>query len=153
MFENPHDELLEALIAYGRNLKRLRRLFNYHQEIFARLSRKGHPFVGKQERHEFIDAYENTEGLASIATLYKELVDDLMNGYISVTGHRLNQIMKVLTVVTVIFLPLTLVVGIYGMNFENMPELGFEHAYFALLGIMLLIVVGLLLAFRKMRWL
>ena len=58
---------------------------------------------------------------ASLATIFRELTDDLVNGYISVASHRLNQIMKVLTVVTVVFLPL--LVGIYGTNFEYMPEL------------------------------
>ena len=85
-----------------------------------------------------------------------ELFDDyfllLMNGYISITSHRLNEIMKVLTVVTVIFLPLALLAGIYGMNFENIPELKIKDAYFVLLGLMASIVVGLLLLFRKMRW-
>lgn len=153
MFENPRDALLEDLIGYGRNLKRLWRIFNYHQGIFARLTRKDHPFIGKQERHEFIDVFEHTERLTSLTSLYKELSDDLMNGYISVASHRLNQIMKVLTVVTVIFLPLTLLVGIYGMNFENIPELKVENAYFIFLGVMASIIVGLLLLFRKMRWL
>ena len=153
MFENPRDTLLERLIGYNRNLKRLRRIFNYHQNLFARLSRKDHPFIGKQERHEFNDAFEHTERLASLTTLHKELADDLMGGYISVTSHRLNQIMKVLTVVTVIFLPLTLLVGIYGMNFEKMPELKIDNAYFVLLGVMGGIAASLLLLFRKMRWL
>jgi len=76
-----------------------------------------------------------------------------MNGYISVTSHRLNQIMKVLTVVTVIFLPLALLVGIYGMNFEDMPELKIENAYYVLLSVMGFIVFSLLLLFRKVRWL
>jgi magnesium transporter len=153
MFENPRDELLENLINYGQCLKRLRRVFNYHQDIFARLGRKDYPFVGEQQRHEYTDVFEHTERLASLASLYKELTDDLMNGYISVTSHRLNQIMKVLTVVTVVFLPLTLMVGIYGMNFENMPELKYEHAYYVLLSVMGGIVAALLLLFRKMRWL
>jgi len=153
MFENPRDDLLESLIAYGRNLKRLKRIFNYHQGSFSRLSRREHPFIGKQERHEFNDVFEHTERLASLTSLYKELADDLMNGYISVTSHRLNQIMKVLTVVTVILLPLTVLAGIYGMNFENMPELKFEYAYFFMLGLMGAIVISLLLLFRKMRWL
>ena len=153
MFENPRDSLLERLIEYGRNLKKLRRIFNYHQEIFSRLSRKDYPVIGNDERHEFIDVFEHTERLTSLATLYKEVTDDLMNGYISITSHRLNQIMKVLTVVTVIFLPLTLIAGIYGMNFESMPELKIEKAYYVLLGIMGLIGGGLLLLFRKVKWL
>ena len=153
MFENPSDTLLEELLGYSRNLKRLWRLFNDHQLIFARLSRKDCPFIGKSERHEFNDLFEHTERLASVTALYKELADDLMNGYISMSSHRLNQIMKVLTVVTVIFLPLTLLAGIYGMNFEDMPELKVRRAYFILLGTMVGLATGLLLLFRKMRWL
>ena len=152
MFENPRDALLEELLGFGRNLKRAQRIFNYHHGVFAQLARKDHPFIGKQERHEFIDAFEHTERLASLTTLYRDLTDDLMNGYISVTSHRLNQIMKVLTVVTVIFLPLTLMVGIYGMNFEYIPELKIKYAYFVMLGVMATIAGVLLLLFRKMRW-
>jgi magnesium transporter len=153
MFVNPRDALLERLINYGQNLKRLQRIFNYHQNIFVRLSRKDQPFISQQQRHEYTDVFEHTERLASLTSLYKELTDDLMNGYISVTSHRLNQIMKVLTIVTVIFLPLALLVGIYGMNFENMPELKFANAYYVLLSVMAGIVISLLLLFRKMRWL
>ena len=153
MFVNPRDSLLEEILGYSRNLKRLRRIFNYHQDLFARLTRKGHPLFGKPERHEFTDIFEHTERLSSLTNLYKELADDLMNGYISVTSHRLNQIMKVLTIVTVIFLPLTLMVGIYGMNFDYMPELKIHSAYFILLSTMGVIVIALLLLFRKMKWL
>jgi len=153
MFANPQDALLERLVNYGQNLKRLLRIFNYHQNIFSRLSSREQPFVSKKQRHEYIDVFERTERLASLTRLYKELTDDLMNGYISVTSHRLNQVMKVLTVVTVIFLPLSLLSSIYGMNFENMPELKFEYAYYMLLIVMSVIVIALLLLFRKVRWL
>ena len=153
MFENPQDALLERLISYGQNLKRLLRIFNYHQNILGRLSSRGQPFISKQQRHEFTDVFEHTERLTSLTRLYKELTDDLMNGYISVTSHRLNQVMKVLTVVTVIFLPLALLSSIYGMNFEYMPELKFEYAYLVLLSVMGVIVIALLLLFRKVRWL
>lgn len=153
MFEHPRDALLEELLGYSRTLKRLRRIFEYHQHIFLRLSRKDNAFVGIEELHEFNDVFEHTERLTNLTSLYKELTDDLMNSYISVTSHRLNQIMKVLTIVTVIFLPLTLMVGIYGMNFENIPELKMKNAYFVLLTIMSSLVVTLLAVFRKMRWL
>lgn len=153
MFANPSDVLLEELLSYAKNLKKLRRIFNYHQDIFTRLSRKDHPFIGDKRRHEFVDVFEHTERLASLTNLYKELADDMMNGYISVTSHRLNRIMKVLTIVTVIFMPLTVLAGIYGMNFEYIPELKVHNAYFILLGVMGILVSGLLLLFRKIRWL
>ncbi len=77
----------------------------------------------------------------------------LSDGYISVASHRLNQIMKVLTVVMAIFVLLSFLAGIYGMNFENMPELHSQSGYFILLGFMLAIVVVLLTIFYRKKWL
>lgn len=108
--------------------------------MFARSSRKDHPFIGKQECHEFTTVFEQTEHLTS---LYKELTDDLVNGCIAIARHRLHQIMKVLTIATAIFLPLALLVGIYGMNFEDMPELKIADADCVLLSVMRRIVAGL----------
>ena len=152
MFEHPGDNLLEELVGYGKNLSKLKRIFIYHQNIFSRLATKTQPFVPKHGRHEFNDVFEHTERLMTLSTLYKDLTDDLISGYISVTGHRLNQIVKILTIVTTIFLPLTLLVGIYGMNFEFIPELKIKYAYFFLLGFMLSISSFLLFLFRKLRW-
>ncbi|MCK5697635.1 MAG: magnesium transporter CorA family protein [Gammaproteobacteria bacterium] len=153
MFENPCDALLEELLGYNRSLKKLRRIFEYHQHLFQKLRQKDNSFIEKNEYHEFNDIFEHTERLASLTMLYKELIDDQINGYISISTHRLNQIMKVLTIVTVIFLPLTLMVGIYGMNFEYMPELKIKNAYFVMLSIMTFIVISLLFTFRKIKWL
>jgi magnesium transporter len=152
MFEHPRDELLEELAVYSGNLMKLSRIFNYHQGIFEQLSGQGFALVGKRERHEFRDVYEHTERLASLSGLYQELATNLMNVYISVNSHRLNQIMKVLTIVTVVFTPLALLAGIYGMNFEGMPELELKHGYFILLGVMVLIATGLMALFRKLKW-
>ena len=152
MFENPRDALLGELISYGRTLKRLRRILEYHQYLFKILSRKDNYFLKIKDYHEYNDLLEHTERLTSLTILYKELTDDLMSGYISITGHRLNQIMRILTVVTVIFLPLTLIAGIYGMNFEYIPELKQKNAYFILLGFMSFVAISLLIVFRKIRW-
>ncbi|MFT5728939.1 MAG: magnesium transporter [Desulforhopalus sp.] len=152
MFAHPGDNLLEVLVRYGKNLSKLKRIFTYHQNIFSRLASKTQSFVPEHGRHEFNDVFEHTERLMTLSTLYKDLTDDLINGYISVTGHRLNQIVKILTIVTTIFLPLTLVVGIYGMNFEYIPELKIKYAYFVLLGFMLSISTFLLYLFRKLKW-
>ena len=85
--------------------------------------------------------------------MYQNVITDLIDAYISLNGHHLNQIMKVLTIVTVIFVPITFLAGIYGMNFENIPELKSRDGYFILLSIMFTIAAALLILFRKKRWL
>ncbi len=102
---------------------------------------------------ELIDVQEHLDRMLSLARLYYELTDDLMNGYLSLSAHRLNRIMQTLTIVTVIFVPITFMAGIYGMNFERIPELGFRNGYFILLGTMLTVVVGILTVLLKRGWL
>ena len=102
---------------------------------------------------DFDDIYAIIERFNSLSELYQSVITDLIEAYISLNGHRLNQIMKVLTVVTVIFVPLTLLVGIYGMNFEYMPELKSKHGYFILLSVMSCIAIVMLYIFRRVRWL
>ncbi|MGN6965255.1 CorA family divalent cation transporter, partial [Neisseria sp. P0016.S002] len=68
-------------------------------------------------------------------------------------SNRMNQQMRVLTVITIIFMPLTVITGIYGMNFDNMPELHWHYGYFMVLGVMLCIIIGLLIFFSRRKWL
>jgi magnesium transporter len=97
--------------------------------------------------------FEQQERVNSLTTLYYELASDLIDSYISIASHRLNQVMKILTIITAVFIPLGFLAGIYGMNFENMPELHSRNGYFILLGVMASIVLLLLFVFRKIRWL
>ncbi len=85
--------------------------------------------------------YNQFERLSSRASLYQGLVSSLINGFISVSAHKTNRVMMTLTLVTAIFLPLTVIAGIYGMNFDNMPELKWSYGYFAVLLLMALIVI------------
>lgn len=153
MLDSPDDELLGELITYNSRLKKLRRIFGYQQNILDELSTIESDLMDQSHQHEFRDAFEHMERLASLTNLFQELVVDMINGYISLTSHRLNQIIKVLTIVTVVFLPLTLIAGIYGMNFQHMPELSSEMGYFIVLTVMLILVSLLLFIFRKIRWL
>lgn len=153
ILNNPRDALLSELMSLNRNLKNLRRVFSYQQGLMEDLRDSEFGAISGHIKHEFHDAYEHMERLASLSNLYQEIVVDMMNGYLSLASHRLNQIMKVLTIATVIFLPLTLMVGVYGMNFENMPELGARYGYYVLLTVMSVTAVGLLLLFRRLRWL
>jgi len=153
LFTSRTDTLMEELVGYNTRVKKLRRILAYHEGIFREMSREEGLLADSPLRHAFIDVHEQMERFASLAGLYQELISDLVNGYISLNGHHLNQVMKVLTVVTVVFVPLTLLVGIYGMNFEYMPELKAEHGYQILLAAMVTIAITLLALFRKMRWL
>ncbi len=153
MFERPRDELLAELSGYKTNLKKLRRIFIYHDQVFNQLKREPPPQIPQALRHRLVDVYEHQERVNSLSNLYYELASDLVDGYISLASHRLNQIMKVLTIITAIFVPLSFLAGVYGMNFDNMPELHSSYGYYVLLGVMTAIVAALIAVFRKVRWL
>jgi magnesium transporter len=152
---HPRDEMLAELIGYKTDLRKFRRVLRYHVQIFEDLlSNDARPAqISAARVHEINDVYEHQERAASLATLYYEVASDLIDGYISLASHRLNNIMKVLTIVTAIFVPLSFLAGIYGMNFESMPELKSRYGYFILLGVMAALATTLLLVFRRKRWL
>jgi magnesium transporter len=153
MRENPNDRLLNELVGYVSNLKKLKRIAAYHVQALGSLSSRPAPGLRPEHEHEQIDVYEHLERVASLSNLLHDLAADLIDGYISVASHRLNQIMKVLTIVTAIFVPLGFLAGIYGMNFDHMPELHTPWGYYGLLTVMGLIAAGLLLVFKRKRWL
>ena len=150
---HPQDEILSELMGYKTSLRKFRRVLLYHQQIFLDLMNRLPPQVKPGRIHEIKDVHEHQERASSLATLYYEVSSDLIDGYISLASHRLNNIMKILTIVTAIFVPLSFLAGIYGMNFENMPELKSRSGYFVLLSVMGVIATILLLVFRRRRWL
>jgi magnesium transporter len=152
MLQQPSDDLLAELVRQKGALKRLLRILQYHAQVFTS-TLSAPPAQLASYHHELLDVQEQLDRLLSLARLYYELTDDLMNGYMSLSAHRLNQIMQTLTIVTVIFVPITFMAGLYGMNFEYIPELGYRNAYFILLGLMLLVVAGILSIFYWRGWL
>jgi magnesium transporter len=79
-------------------------------------------------------------------------LESASNFFFSAQTHKMNEIMKTLTIVSAIFIPLTFIVGVYGMNFENMPELKYHNGYYIVVGIMFLVVIGMIIYFKKRRW-
>ena len=153
MIANPSDTLLAELVQHKAHLKKLRRIVTYHVQLFQTIKTKIPPGIRQELRHELNDVYEHLERTMSLAGLYYELASDLMDGYITMASHRLNHIVKVLTIVTTIFVPLSFLAGIYGMNFEHMPELQMRYAYFVLLGLMASIVSGVFVVLHRKGWL
>ncbi|APE32476.1 metal transporter [Halomonas aestuarii] len=156
LIEAGNDSLMKRIISYKSRLVKMRRVFNYHQAITQELMAYDYSHLPREEAdtlHAINDVHERFERLHSLTQMYYDICGDLVDGYISLSSHQLNITMRVLTVITAIFVPLTFLAGIYGMNFANMPELAYRFGYFVLLGVMLAIGLALLWVFRRMRWL
>ncbi len=153
MVDSPTPDQLGEITSYKSRLKKLRRVFTYHTQIFAQARASDFASDSGALKHHYNDTYEQNERANSLAALYYDLASDLMDSSISMASHRLNTIMKVLTIVTAVFVPLSFIAGVYGMNFQNMPELKDPFAYFVVLGVMGVVAAGSLLIFKWKRWL
>jgi len=153
MQEKPNDEVMRELISYQSRLRKLKRIFSYHEKLVTNLLNDIPQRLIDEDgdiEHGLQDLFERCERLHGLCTMYYEICGDLINGYLSISSHQLNNTMRVLTVITAIFVPLTFIAGIYGMNFDNMPELHTPYGYFYTLGGMLIIAAGFgIVAFKK----
>ncbi len=150
------ESVMKELIGYRSRLRKLRRIFSYHQSMTEDLLEHGTPHLGKKGDHTHHlrrDLYDRCERLYSLCNMYYEICGDLVEGYISISSHQLNNTMKILTIITAIFVPLSFLAGIYGMNFDHIPELHARYGYFILLSVMVLLATGMLLLFKRIRWL
>ena len=98
------------------------------------------------------DIYDHLVRVTDLAESYRDLIGGSLDAYLSVVSNRLNEIMKVLTIFSAVMLPLTFIAGVYGMNFENMPELHSRYGYYAVWGFMILVAVGMLAFFWRRGW-
>ncbi|HSP44089.1 MAG TPA: magnesium/cobalt transporter CorA [Luteolibacter sp.] len=164
LLEKPSRDMVVSLHDYRRSFTHIRRFVWPLREVMSGLLHDSGGFVREPTRVFLRDCYDHTVQLMDLVESYKELTSGLTDLYHSSVGLRTNEIMRVLTVITAIFIPLTFVVGIYGMNFApraedgtrlplNMPELHHPYGYVAVMAVMFLIAIGQLLIFRKLRWL
>ena len=98
------------------------------------------------------DVYDHLVRVVDLSESYRDLISGSLEAYLSVVSNRLNEIMKVLTIFSAIMLPLTFIAGVYGMNFDNMPELRSRYGYFTVLAIMIFVAIGMLLFFKRRGW-
>jgi magnesium transporter len=153
MFQKPDDTLLAELTGYKSRLRKLTRIASYHKDLAAALRDQEEPLIDSSLSHEIVDLYEQIDRTLTLSHMYYQICTDLTDGYLGMSSHQLNRVMQLLTIITVIFVPLTFMAGIYGMNFEYIPELSFKGGYFVLLGAMLVIAVIQVVYFRRKRWL
>jgi magnesium transporter len=155
---NPTVHTLEKIHRMKRDLIRLRRAIWPQRDAINSLIRDGNPLIGDDIRIHLRDCYDHTVQVMDMVETYREVASSLMDVYLSSVSNRMNEIMKFLTVISSIFIPLTFIAGIYGMNFNteksrlNMPELNAPYGYAICLGVMGGIAIGMVAFFWKKGW-
>ena len=152
IFNDAHPSHLDELLHLKRDVAILRRQSLPQRELLNLISRGDSPFIQKQHLIYFRDLYDHMFRIAETIDASRDLMAGTMEAYLSVIANRTNEIMRVLTVLSTIMLPLTLIAGIYGMNFEHMPELRWLHGYPFALGLMAAVAAVMLLFFWKKGW-
>ena len=122
------------------------------RDIFTRLTREETKLINKKIVPYLRDLLDHTMHITETIEFQREITNGLMETHLSMMSYKMNEVMKVLTVIATIFIPLTFIVGIYGMNFPNMPEMKWPWAYFALWGVMISVVLFMVYYFRRKKW-
>lgn len=148
----PVPGTLEEINILRRELASVRRAIAPQREAVAQLIKDSSPLISDEVRIFLRDTSDHCSQIADVVESYREFASGLLNTYLSCVGQRTNDIMKVLTIMASIFIPLTFMAGIYGMNFESMPELRVRWAYPALWCVMLATALGMILYFRRLGW-
>jgi magnesium transporter len=156
--DNPSRELLGKIHDVRNDLMTLRRALWPTRDVLHALGREATAFVSEHARQHFRDSYDHTMELLDLTEGYREIGSDLRDIYLASINNRMNDVMKVLTVIATIFMPLTFITGYYGMNFNtqspwNMPLLNYRYGGLVALGIMVLTTVGMVAFFWRRGWL
>jgi magnesium transporter len=153
IFESPDPALIRSILAEKREVSSLRRIVTPQRDVVSRLARREFVDISTDMSFRFRDVYDHLVRIADDATMFQDRITGILEAHLSNVSNRLNEVMKVLTVVSTIFMPLTLLSGLWGMNIA-LPLLpgGPAGQFWWLTGVMVVIVVGMLAMFRLRRW-
>jgi magnesium transporter len=152
VFRRPTPRLLRRLLRLKRRVALLRRTLTLEREVAARLARGEFGLIEEREMAYYRNVYDHVVRFTELLDGARENATDLLQTHLAATGNRLNEVMKALTMISTVVLPMTLVAGIYGMNFKHMPELEWEYGYPLALGLMALTGVASFTFFRWKGW-
>ncbi|MFD0590782.1 magnesium/cobalt transporter CorA [Paenibacillus sp. GCM10027627] len=144
---------LNEIIGLRAEILWVKKVLGPQREVIFTLNKKELKLIDDQLQKYFSDVYENSLKIAESFETYRDLMGNLREAYQSSLSSRANEIMRVFTAITTIFMPLTFLTGIYGMNFDDIPGLHYRFGAYILLGIMLILGCGMLYIFRKKEWL
>lgn len=150
--KNNNSAVLGEVMDVRRSVARLRRISSRQLEVLYRMSHGEFPQIPVNMLPFFRDVHDHLQRISDLSEGYRDLVAGLFDIHFAVVGNRTNDVMKTLAVLSAIILPLSLLSGIYGMNFDNLPGKDWQHGYWATIGVMVLITVALLYYFWRRGW-
>jgi magnesium transporter len=157
--EKAYDDIVQRIHENKRELLLLRRTIFPQRDAVVTLMRDPTPLIAEETRVFFRDVSDHTVQLVELLDSYRELAASLVDIHLSLASHRMNEVMRILTIISVFFIPLTFIAGVYGMNFDpdasifNMPELRARYGYPATIASMIALSLSLLYYFRRKGWL
>ncbi|MCB9185490.1 MAG: magnesium/cobalt transporter CorA [Flavobacteriales bacterium] len=152
IIEETEEDLTREIQHLKREIITLKRALLPLREAVSGLEKRVSELIDPDNEKYFRDVYDHLIQIADNLETNREVLSGLMDLQMANMSNRMNQVMKVLTVIASLFIPLTFIAGIYGMNFEYMPELHWKYGYFAVWGLMLLIFAAMLIFFRRKKW-
>ena len=151
--EKSNNDLIQEIHGLKREILKIRRAVYPLREVVNRMDKVEATLVTEKTQLYLRDLYDHVIQVSESIDIQRELIWSLMDMYMTTISNRMNEVMKVLTIMATIFIPLTFIAGIYGMNFENIPELKFQYGYFVLWGVMVVVFLGMLYYFKRREWL
>lgn len=151
-YENPSTASFNKIQLLKKELIFLRKALYPLREATGRIVKGESEFISDECSRYYADVYDHIAHLIDSLETYKDLTSSLLDIHINAMNTKMNEVMKVLTVISTIFMPLTFIVGVYGMNFHYMPELDWKYGYFGVWGVMAVIFFGMLIFFRRKKW-
>jgi magnesium transporter len=152
MTNDPKKELLDDINAFKRELNFLRKNIKPAKEMILNLTKLDSEFIHDENTVHFRELQDNINEASELTDSYREILYDKLSIYHSSMSTKLNEIMRVLTIISVIFIPITFIVGVYGTNFINVPELHWQHGYYIMWAVMLFTTLGMLWFFKRKKW-
>lgn len=153
MLADPNPTKLKELYKFRRELIYLRKSVWPLREVIVKLERDECSMISEEVKPFLRDVYDHTIQVIETVESTRDILSGIVDVYLSSVSNRMNSVMKVLTVISTIFMPLAFITGLYGMNFDNMPELHSENGYYVVIAVCVAVAVGMLIYFQRKKWL
>ena len=153
VYSNPEPVVAKNIQLLKKEVLKIRRWIFPVKELISRLIDSENPLITKDTKLFLRDVLDHAIEINESLQIYREMSMSLMEMYMSNMSNKMNEVMKVLTIMASIFIPLTFIAGIYGMNFDHMPELHYKYGYYVVWIVMILLFIGMMFYFKKKKWL